>query len=49
MYISEAWGTPQFQEKRSRSEKAILGALGAFRDILGAALGVFCQKIILGM
>ena len=31
----------------SRSEKAILGALGAFRGILGAALGV--QKIILGM
>ena len=44
---SEAWGPPQFQEKRSRSEKAILGALGAFRGILGAALGV--QKIILGM
>ena len=31
---------PQFQEKRSRSEKAILGALGAFRGILGAALGI---------
>ena len=37
---SEAWGPPQFQEKRSRSEKAILGALGAFRGILGAALGI---------
>ena len=36
----EAWGPPQFQEKRSRSEKAILGALGEFRGILGAALGV---------
>ena len=34
---SEAWGPPQFQEKRSRSEKAILGALGEFRDMLGAA------------
>ena len=45
--ISEAWGPPQFQEKRSRSEKAILGALGEFQDILGAALGV--QKLILGM
>ena len=38
---------PNFQEKLSRSEKAILGALGAFQGILGAALGV--QKIILGM
>ena len=38
--ISEAWGPPQFQEKRSRSEKAILGALGEFRGILGAALGI---------
>ena len=36
---SEAWGPPQFQEKRSRSEKA-LGALGEFRGILGAALGI---------
>ena len=46
-YLSEAWEPPQFQEKRSRSEKAILGALGEFRGILGAALGV--QKITLGM
>ena len=38
--FSEAWGPPQFQEKRSRSEKAILGALGEFRGILGAALGI---------
>ena len=37
---SEAWGPPQFQEKRSRSQKAILGALGEFRGILGAALGI---------
>ena len=37
---SEAWGPPQFQEKRSRREKAILGALGEFRGILGAALGI---------
>ena len=44
---SEAWGPPQFQEKRSRSEKAILRAPGAFRGSLGAALGV--QKRILGM
>ena len=36
--FSEAWGPPQFQEKCSRSEKAILGALGAFRGILGANL-----------
>ena len=40
MIISEAWGPPQFQEKRSRSERAILGALGEFRGILGAALGI---------
>ena len=46
-YSSEAWGPPQFQEKSSRSEKAILGALGGFRGILGAALGI--QKLILGM
>ena len=44
---SGARGPPQFQEKRSRSEKAILGALGEFRAILGATLGV--QKIMLGM
>ena len=47
LHLSEAWGSPQFQETRSRSEKAILGALGEFRGILGAALGV--QKIIHGM
>ena len=40
IFYSEAWGPPQFQEKRSRSEKAILGALGEFRGILGAALGI---------
>ena len=45
--FSEAWGPPQFQERRSRSEKAILGALGKFRGILGAALGI--QRPILGM
>ena len=38
--FSETWGPPQFQEKRSRSERAILGALGEFRGILGAALGI---------
>ena len=38
---------PNFKKKNSRSEKAILGALGEFRGILGAALGV--QKTILGM
>ena len=38
--FSEAWEPPQFPEKRSRSEKAILGALGEFRGILGAALGI---------
>ena len=36
----EAWEPPQFQEKRPRSKKAILGALGEFRGILGAALGI---------
>ena len=46
-HYSATWGPPQFQEKRSRSEKAILGALGEFRGILGAALGA--QKTILGM
>ena len=40
-------GTTSISGKRSRSEKAILGALGAFRGILGAALGI--QKINLGM
>ena len=40
LQYSEAWGPPQFQEKRSRSERAILGALGEFRGILGAALGI---------
>ena len=44
---SESWGPSRFQEKRSWSEKAILGALGEFRGILGAALGI--QKVILGM
>ena len=51
---SKAWEPPQFQEKRSRSEKAILGALGEFRGILGAALGIRnsilgIQNSILGM
>ena len=36
-----------FRKKRPQSEKAILGALGEFRGILGAALGI--QKVILGM
>ena len=44
---SEAWGPPQFQEKRSRSEKAILGVLGEFRGILGATLGI--RNSILGI
>ena len=47
MLCSEAWGPPQFQEKRSWSEKAILGALGEFRGILGAALGI--RNSILGI
>ena len=41
---SEAWEPPQFQEERSRSEKAILGALGEFRSILGAALAEFKKQ-----
>ena len=45
--LSEAWGPPRFQEKRSRSEKAILGALGEFRGILGAAPGI--RNSILGI
>ena len=40
-------GTTPISGTRSQSVKAILGALGAFRRILRAALGV--QKIILGM
>ena len=44
---SLGWGPPQFQEKRSGSETAILGALGEFRGILGAALGI--PRLILGM
>ena len=39
--------TPISGEKRSRSEKPILGALGEFRGILGVALGA--PKIFLGM
>ena len=31
---------PNFRKKRSRSERAILGALGEFRGILGATLGI---------
>ena len=46
-HYSEAWGPPQFQEKGSRSEKAILGALGEFRGILRAALGI--RNSILGI
>ena len=46
-HLSEAWGPPQFHEKRSRSERVILGALGEFRGILGAALGI--GNSILGM
>ena len=45
--LSEAWEPPQFQEDRSWSGKAILGAPGEFQGILGAALRV--QKSILGM
>ena len=44
---SEAWGPPQFQEKRSRSEKAFRGALAEFQGVLGATLTI--QKLILGM
>ena len=38
---------PRFQEKCSRSEKAILGALGELRGILGAALRI--RNSILGI
>ena len=34
-------------EKSSRSEKALLGALGEFRGLIGAALGI--QNSVLGM
>ena len=44
---SEAWGPPQFQEKHSRSERAIFGALGALWGILGATLGI--RDSILGI
>ena len=37
---SEACGPTKFQEKRSRSEKAILEALGEFLGTLGGAPGV---------
>ena len=47
IFRNPAWGPPQFQEKRSRSEKAILGALGEFRGILGATLGI--RNSILGI
>ena len=44
---SEAWGPPQFQEKRSRSEKAILGALGEFRGIpKNSILGMASHDLI---
>ena len=39
--------TTPISRKRSQSEKAILGALGEFRGMLGAALGI--QKLILGI
>ena len=38
---------PSFRNKNSWSAKVILGALGEFRGILRAALGI--QKGILGM
>ena len=38
---------PNFRKKRSRSEKAISGALGEFRGLLGAALGT--RSSILGV
>ena len=45
--VSEAWGTPQCQGKRSRSEKATLRALAQFQGILGAALRI--RSSILGI
>ena len=45
--IFRSLGTTPISRKRSRSEKAILGALGEFRGIFGEALGA--QKPILGM
>ena len=44
---TEAWGPVQLQEKNSRSQRAILGALGEFRGILGLALGI--RNAILGI
>ena len=42
--------TTPISGKRSRREKAILGALGEFRGILGAALGIHgIRNSILGM
>ena len=47
MIIRSLGTTPISGKKCSRSEKAILGDLGAFQVILGAALGV--QETLLGM
>ena len=44
---SEAWGPPQFQEKRSRSEKAFSELLDSSGVFLGAALGI--RNSILGI
>ena len=49
IYAYSPWNSllTQFQEKRTRSEKAILGALGEFQGILGVALGI--RNSILGV
>ena len=47
MVLSEGWGPPQFQARRSPSEEAILAALVEFWGVLGAALRI--QQLILGM
>ena len=40
MFNQKPGDHPNFRKNGSRSEKAILGALGEFRGILGAALGI---------
>ena len=45
--MSEAGDHPNFRKNALGVEKAILGAQGEFRAILGATLGV--QKLIIGM
>ena len=54
LHLSEAWGPPQFQEKRSRSEKAILSILHAsscnsLSGTVSAEFCLFCTACVAAM